>query len=179
MPEVLIRPATQTDATGMAQVHVFSWQSAYQGLLPAELLANQSIPKRTAQWQQWLSEPGSRQILVLEKREDKTIWGFACGGPERTGNPEYTGEIYAIYLLPEAQGQGWGQQLFRRLQRDLIAAGFPRQLVWVLSQNQAACGFYAHLGGQVILERRVTIGEPPTEVEESAYGYDFTPDTSF
>lgn len=148
-----IRSATLADAEAIARVHVLSWQSAYQGLLPDEMLANLSIEQRTKQWAQWLQESSETQVLVGVQavipggRHTEHVVGFVCGGPERTGNPEYDGEIYAIYLLPTAQGQGLGRRLFQALQTLLQESGLSQQLVWVLSSNQSACAFYARLGG--------------------------------
>ena len=40
------------------------------------------------------------------------IVGFSCAGPERSGDPTYRGEVYAIYILRAFQDQGLGRQLF-------------------------------------------------------------------
>jgi len=35
---------------GIAEVHVSSWQAAYRGVLPDDLLDGQSLPEREQSW---------------------------------------------------------------------------------------------------------------------------------
>ena len=63
MSDYEVRPATARDAKAIAEIHVAAWQSAYQGILPAEDLAALSVAKREAMWKESIqyAEP---QILV-------------------------------------------------------------------------------------------------------------------
>ena len=94
--------------------------------------------------------------------------GFVSGGPERSGDTLYTGELYAIYLLASYHGQGIGQQLASALVTRLIQAGMTTLLLWVLAANPAR-KFYERLGGQPVYEKTVTIGGLP--LVEVAYGW--------
>src|SRR5712691_2679399 len=47
-----ITPATLEDARQVAEIHVTTWQSAYQGILPAEYLASLSVEKHEAMWRE-------------------------------------------------------------------------------------------------------------------------------
>jgi len=57
-----------------------------------------------------------------------------------------TGEIYGIYLLPEAIGTGVGRDLFALATERLRAAGFARAILWVLETNERARRFYEAAG---------------------------------
>src|SRR5262245_12243764 len=103
-----IRRAELADAEGIAQVHVDSWRTTYQGSMPDELLANLSVEERTEMWRRWLSNPDSPSFFYVAETDGQVI-GFAAGGPERTGHAVYQTEIYAIYLLQAYQGQGIGR----------------------------------------------------------------------
>ena len=96
------------------------------------------------------------------------IVGFTSGGPERSGDTIYTGEIYAIYLLASFQGQGIGHQLVRTLVSRLIQEGMTTLLVWVLAANPARA-FYERLGGHPVREKTETIGDAP--LLHVAYGW--------
>lgn len=166
-----IESAQYADAAEIARVHVLSWQLAYQGLLPAEMLAGLSVETRTRQWQSWLERPHQSQVYVA--RAEQQVVGFVCGGPIRDEVPPFKGEIYALYVLPDWQGRGVGKALLDFQQAALCQAGLKKQLVWFLTTNQLARNFYRRQGGIAITERQVEIGDPPVSVAETAYGWHF------
>ena len=53
---VNFRSAEAGDETAIAEVHVLAWQNAYRGIIPDTYLDGLSVPKRTAVWQQIISE---------------------------------------------------------------------------------------------------------------------------
>src|SRR5262245_63485066 len=95
---ILIREGRPADASAIALVHVETWRSGYREILPEKLLAELSIEKRARYWESVLSDSGSEQVQVAEDPTGRLV-GFASGGPERTGDGEFLGEIYAIYVL--------------------------------------------------------------------------------
>lgn len=98
---------------------------------------------------------------------------FADGGPEREGDPEYKGELYAIYLLKESQGKGLGRLLTGAVARQNLQAGYASMLVWVLADNPSR-SFYEHLGGKQVKAKQIEIGG--AKLDEIAYGWaDVTP----
>jgi RimJ/RimL family protein N-acetyltransferase len=149
MPEttaVAIRDATPADAREIAEVHVRSWQSAYRGELPDDYLDGLSIGEREAQWVERLAEPQpDGGTLVAE--EDGRLIGFAGFGPTRDEDaPTATGEVYAIYLLPEWFGRGVGRELFARANDGLSELGYARATLWVLATNERSRRFYERAG---------------------------------
>jgi len=165
---VHIRTATVHDAAAIAYVHVESWRTTYQGIVPDDFLARLSYEQREQFWHQILTEPGSHTIVYIAEDERGKVIGFASGGPERSGDPLYTGELYAIYVLAQYQGQGVGRQLVIPLVHRLLQEGMRAMLLWVLAENPAR-KFYERLGGQPVYEKPVTIGGMP--LLEVAYGW--------
>ncbi|MGV3526814.1 MAG: GNAT family N-acetyltransferase [Candidatus Sericytochromatia bacterium] len=166
-----LRPACLADAAEIASVHVTSWQATYRGLLPDKLLNGLSVARRSQQWQTWIAEAAPDSIWVGEAASG--LAGFVIGGPERSGQAHFEGEIQAIYLRPDFQGLGLGKALFQHMQQRLCEQGRRHQLVWVLTGNQRASQFYARQGGQPTLQRQVQIGEPPVTVNETGYTWHF------
>ena len=74
--------------------------------------------------------------------------GFSDGGKERSHPESGLGELYAIYLLKEFQGQGIGQKLFRAGVESLLKSGMNRMVVWVLEKSPYR-KFYESLDGQM------------------------------
>ncbi len=86
--------------------------------------------------------------LALVAEDGDRVVGVCYAGPSK--EPGYPGgEVYAIYLLPGAQGKGLGRELFEKALRFLLETGQTPVWVWVIEQNVHARGFYAHLGGRL------------------------------
>ena len=70
---ILIRPATQSDAPAIATVHVDSWRTSYEGIVPQEILSGLSHSERLALWDDILTEaPKSPVILNEAKRSEES-----------------------------------------------------------------------------------------------------------
>ncbi|MEU0789323.1 GNAT family N-acetyltransferase [Amycolatopsis sp. NPDC005961] len=146
-----IRDATVADAQAIGEVHVASWQAAYEGLIPADFLAGLSAEPRAAAWARQIRDGG--RVLVAE--DDGVVAGFAAFGP---------GQLYALYLLPEFWGRGLGRALHDRVVEELPG---DSAILWVLSTNERAKAFYVRQGWvddgatqtETIDEGRVTLEE--------------------
>jgi GNAT superfamily N-acetyltransferase len=163
-----IRSATLADAADIAHVHVESWRATYPGLVPDAVLANLSEDHRALQWINTLGNRMSPEFVYVAEDDAHEVVGFASGGPTRSEDPDYAGELYAIYLLPPAQKQGVGKQLAQAVARHLAEQGKTSMIVWVITGNPAA-QFYEALGGHFVREASFTMGG--TELQEAAYGW--------
>ena len=99
MMRVQIREASVPDAAAIAKVHVDSWRTTYTGVVPDDFLAQLSYEQRVRTWRDVLSTHGVTEFVFVAEAEASNIVGFASGGPDRSGNTDYKGELYAIYLL--------------------------------------------------------------------------------
>jgi ribosomal protein S18 acetylase RimI-like enzyme len=135
---VEVRRATVADARDIAEIHVRAWQVAYRHAFPAEKLDALSIEERAARWQRTV-----RDQTVYVAADGETLLGWACGGPA-TGE-ETEGELYGLYVAPEAWGRGAGQALIGRIEDDLAGA-HDEALLWVLEDNPRARHFYELAG---------------------------------
>ena len=140
-----MREAVEADARAMARVHVESWRTTYRGIVPDDYLASLSVDEREGRWQRILAYPGESRSFVSEDNAD-AIFGFASGGPDRDGDPDFAGELWSIYLLASHQHRGAGAALVARVAEDLIERGLRSMLVWVLAENPYR-RFYEKLGG--------------------------------
>ncbi len=139
-----IRAAEPADARGIAEVHVASWRWAYAGDLPQQVLDALSVDEREGMWSDVISDPAA-SIAVAD--EDGRVAGFASTGATRDADaPASTGELFAIYLAPEAAGRGVGRALLDRAERGFREAGFDRATLWVLASNDRARRFYERAG---------------------------------
>jgi len=163
-----IREAVLADAAAIARVHVDSWRTTYQGIVPDGYLASLSYEQREHVWQGNLSAVRAEEFVYVAQDDGDRVVGFASGGPQNSGDAEYAGELYAIYLLASYQGQGIGRQLVMAVTRRLLQADLPSMLVWVLASNPSR-SFYEALGGKELYEKPITIGG--ASLVEVAYGW--------
>ncbi len=152
-----IREATIQDAPSIAKVHIDSWRTTYQGIIPNHFFFVLSYERSENMWRDIISKSPTSGFTFVAELEKGNIVGFANGGPEREDNPEYTGEIYAIYLLKEFQRMGIGRLLTAALVNRLIQIGLCSQLGWVLEMNPAR-RFYEALGGKIVSQKVINIG---------------------
>jgi|SRR6185312_6750140 len=143
-----MRTATIADASAIAEIHVISWQTTYRGHMPDAVLDNLSIEERAQQWRERI-EKSICEILVAEDKHK--IVGFLsfCPCRDEDVDPKITGEISAIYLLPEYKGRGLGLQLMTAALDILQQRHYQQVMLWVLAANQQARQFYEKLGFQL------------------------------
>jgi ribosomal protein S18 acetylase RimI-like enzyme len=155
---VKIRPAVASDASGVARVHVQTWQTAYRGVVPDAYLDSLSVTQREKFWRESIAR-GTPELLVAEV--DSQVVGWASFGPSRDpGVPRGTGELEAIYVLPDYWGTGAGRALWLMARSRLIERGFAAATLWVLMDNARAIRFYRAAGfvPEAATEKQLEVG---------------------
>lgn len=142
-PMAVVRSARTEDARRLGEIHVASWQSAYEGLLPPEFLAALSVESRQEWWQRRLIalESGGAVLVVADSAAGETE-GFAFLGP----CSKTEGEVYAIYIDPPRWRGGLGATLLTAAEGTLRAGGFSEAILWVLEGNHRGRSFYDRQG---------------------------------
>lgn len=163
------REATSGDAAAIARVHIESSRSAYEGILPAEVLAEMTYERRLRNWSKTLGEAGGNEFVYVAEDASRRVIGFASGGPERDGDDVYDGELYAIYIVDARRRTGAGRGLVHSVAERLAESGFRSMLVWVLAENLPARRFYEALGGARVREKGIERGG--RALAEVAYGW--------
>ncbi|WP_448190929.1 N-acetyltransferase family protein [Azospirillum sp. sgz301742] len=165
---VLIRDAQSGDASAIARVQVGSWQSTYAGMLPDRYLAGMSARSAEVRWRMALPDrgPGCGTVVAIDEAGD--LVGFCSFGPQRRGIDGFSGEVYALYLLDDAKGQGIGRLLMAAGAERMLEGGVRSALVWCLGTNPTRW-FYERLGGARVADRPGRFAGVP--IMEVAYGW--------
>jgi ribosomal protein S18 acetylase RimI-like enzyme len=164
---VVLRPALPRDADAIARVHVETWQSTYAGLVPADYLARMSVARSSPQWHRAAAQAEKGNDLMVAEVDGEVV-AFVSFGPTRTPQMAFSGEVYALYVGIDWQGQGLGRRLLATALAALRKEGHRSAMVWVLAANPARF-FYEAMGGQRAGER--VEGFAGTDLEELAYGW--------
>jgi len=172
MTGLRVRGALTGDAEDIAHVQWQSWQGAYLGLLPHEVLIGFGQNQGSRFWQRVLCGGRDGGEVIVAELDDEIV-GFLSLGPVRGDLPNYQGEVYAAYVLPEAQGCGIGTALLTHAGKILVQQRWISAAVWVLEGNQMGRRFYENLGGSLLgIAKPLSFkGKQYPEVQEIAYGW--------
>lgn len=135
--------------------------------MPDSILDGLRYEHRESQWAGILGGRADGEFVFVAETMGE-VCGFASGGRERSGNPDYQGELFAIYVLQFAQKLGAGRLLFDAVAQRLLKEGYDSMLVWVLERNPA-CGFYEAMGGNRVGQKDERFGD--VVLSEVAYGW--------
>jgi len=141
-----VRQASRGDVRRIAEIHVRSWQAAYRGILPDDLLDSLSISERELSWNVLLS--GDCRLTLVAERSDGALTGFcSLATPSREeGVGEETAEIGALYVDPDHWRMGAGSAMLSAALEKLDANGWRDAILWVLPENRPALAFYERFG---------------------------------
>ena len=159
---MLVREATVGDARRVEEIRVRTWRAAYRHVLPPERL--DAMPIDETRWLHRIAEPPPGWRTYVVEDEGRVI-GFASVGPSR--DQQGIGELYAIYVEPDAWSTGAGRGLIAAAEAAL-ADNYREAHLWVLEENARARRFYELAGWQHDGVRKIeTFLE--TEVAEVRY----------
>ncbi|MGE7688820.1 N-acetyltransferase family protein [Lysinibacillus sp. NPDC097214] len=150
-----IRKANIRDAQSIGKVHVDSWQTTYQGILPDDFLNRLSYEQRTELWKKNISD-ATNYVLVAENEQGEII-GFATGGTRKTKSVPNSTDLTSIYLLEEYHGKGIGKQLLKEIFTYFKQKGYEKVFVEVLAENKTRY-FYEYYGAQYVNNIEIKIG---------------------
>jgi ribosomal protein S18 acetylase RimI-like enzyme len=148
---VTVRRARLEDAAAIAEVHVRTWQAAYEHVFGAERLASLTVEQRLPLWRQILDDP-SQTVFVAEGDEGR-VEGWCTVGRSRDADAD--AELWGIYVLPEAWGSGAGTELMRAGIEALRESGCRDAILWVLEDNPRARRFYEREGWSADGQRKL------------------------
>jgi ribosomal protein S18 acetylase RimI-like enzyme len=165
----MIRPGVPEDVEAREYVRVTTWKTAYRGIIPDDYLDALKVePDAVARMEEGLAgalAEGRTPLLVGEIGD--RIVGFVNFGrcrDEQIGG----GEVFALYVLPEAQAGGLGHALLTDAVKRLRTGGHEEIGLWVADGNAQARRFYERFGfvpsGRVQL-----LPEPFPPIEEVHY----------
>ncbi len=167
-PLASIRAARFQDAHGMAEVFVASWRDTYPHLVPDSYLLRMSVDDEATALRRRLTAAQGKGTLLVAEAADGCILGLAEAGPIRHRLDGFSGELFILYVHPDAMGQGLGQSLFQAIRRHLGRNSMGAFVAWVLSGNPARW-FYEAQGGKPIASRDIPFAG--TSLPAIAYGW--------
>lgn len=151
---ISFREATVADCMAVARVHVRSWKESFAGIVPQTFMDKMTVENRARAFEQRF--PGDSYKMYVAEAAGQGVVGFADFGEPRESLDGYEAELYAIYLLPEFQGEGVGVRLFNLCVEDLVRNGKSSMCLLALETSPYK-SFYVKMGGRVIAKKQIEL----------------------
>ena len=156
-----VRRATSDDARAIAEVHVDTWRATYTDVMPKSVLDGLDVTTRERGWRRFIERGDA--VFVAER--DGRVVGFVNVGP---CSDDAVGELYAIYVRPEAWGTGAGLALMNAAV-ERLARDWDEAVLWVAEENPRARRFYELCGWRADGGRKIDEPAPGAVVAEIRY----------
>jgi len=133
--DITIRRALSEDADDYAICSILCWQLAYKEIVPDEFLTNMLLEKkqRAEKFRKSFADP--RNIHSYCVLYDKKMIGFLI-------IDILNAEIWAIYLIEEFWGKGYGKEILDFVINELKRLQPKEIFLWVFEGNNKARQFY-------------------------------------
>jgi ribosomal protein S18 acetylase RimI-like enzyme len=138
--EMTIRKALPEDAYDYADCHISCFQTAYKGIVSDEYLINMLAEKEklVEKYKKSLTDPGDCEYYCVIYAE--RMIGFLIINKSLSEDKSGIGEIWAIYLIKEFRGIGYGKQMLSFALNELKQQ--KEIFLWVFEDNKRARRFY-------------------------------------
>lgn len=137
--QLMIRPATRTDARQIAEIIIEDWKIAYRDIIDSDFLDSMDVEQR---YQRELQRYQIYRVAAINKQVLGLAWN------EMANDDGVDCEIIALYVRYAARKSGIGRALFRDSVNAFKACGKKRMIIWCLKENDEAKRFYEKMGGK-------------------------------
>ena len=162
-----IRDIKKEDIPQVVDMQISGWRAAYKGMIDDEYLENMNVEKKIK-----MREKDYKEIRFIVAEIYNEIVGFCryTDNMEKTPEtPEVDCELRALYVKPEVKHNGIGKKMFQYAVNEFKNMGKTKMVLWCLKDNVLARKFYEKMGGKIIKERLIHIGN--RDYEEVAFEY--------
>ncbi len=162
---ITIRKALPEDAYDYTVCLISCWQSAYKGIVPDEFLENMLKEKeqRVERYRKNLTDPGECEYYCVMYSE--RMIGFLIINKSFNKDKSGIGGIWAVYLIEEFRGKGYGEEMLNFAINELKRAEQKEIFLWVFEENNRARRFYEkHSFSFDGTKREVKYGKPLVEL---------------
>lgn len=167
MEDIIIRNIEEKDIPEVVDIQIDGWKSAYKGIVDDNILnsmdRNERIEKRRNDYKE-------NSFIVAELNNQ--VVGFCRYIDSNKFTQDISDidcELLALYVKPNLKYNGIGTKLFQFVINEFKSKNKTKMILWCLKDNEPSKKFYTKMGGKVIRERTVEIGEK--EYLEVGFGY--------
>ena len=157
MENIIIRNIEERDIESVVDIQIDGWKSAYKGIVDDNFLnsmnRNERIKKRKKDYKEngFIVAELNNQVVgfcryIDNNRFTQDILDIDC-------------ELLALYVKPDLKYKGIGTRLFQFVINEFKSKNKTKMILWCLKDNEPSKKFYTKMGGKIMQERTIEIGE--------------------
>ena len=157
MENIIIRNIEERDIESVVDIQIDGWKSAYKGIVDGNFLNSMNRNERIEKRKENYKENG---FIVAELNNQ--VVGFC----RYIDNNRFTQdildidcELLALYVKPDFKYKGIGTRLFQFVINEFKSKNKTKMILWCLKDNEPSKKFYTKMGGEIMQERTIEIGE--------------------
>ena len=157
MKNILIRNVIEKDIPNVADIQVNGWKRAYKGIIDDAILNAMNKEEKIESFKMNYQKNG----FIVAELENKVV-GFCRYIDNNEFTPDMQDidcEITALYVKPNLKYNGIGTKLFQFVTNEFKSKNKTTMILWCLKDNEPSKKFYTKMGGEIIKEREIEIGE--------------------
>ncbi len=157
MEDIIIRNVNEKDISSVAYIQVNGWKTAYKGIIDDVILNSMNKDEKIKRFEGNYKKNG----FVVAELENEVV-GFCRYADSNEFTPNMQDidcEITALYVKPDLKYNGIGTKLFQFVVNEFKNQSKSKMILWCLKDNEPSKKFYTKMGGKIIKERVIEIGE--------------------
>ncbi len=157
MKDIIIRNINENDIPSVAEIQVDGWKTAYKGIIDDIILNSMNKDEKIERFKSNYQKNG----FIVAEFENKVV-GFCRYSDNNEFTPDIQDtdcEITALYVKSDLKYNGLGTKLFQFVINEFKTKNKTKMILWCLKNNEPSKKFYTKMGGKIIKERRIEIGE--------------------
>lgn len=156
--DIIIRNVKKEDLPSVVDIKITGWQAAYKGIIDDDYLNNLTNERETniAKMEKNYMKNG---FIVAEINGE--VVGFCRYIFDNSFSKEINDidcELGAIYVRPDLKYSGIGTKMFNYVLNEFKSNKKTKMVLWCLKDNEPSKKFYSKMGGKIVKEKNVDIG---------------------
>ena len=157
MENIKIRNIEEKDIYSVADIKINGWKVAYKGIIEDNILNSMNREKIIEKIKKNYKECG---FIVAELNNE--VVGFCSYIDSNKFSQDIIDadcELSSLYVKPNLKYNGIGTKLFQFVINELKNRNKTQMILWCLEDNEPSKKFYTKMGGKIIKERIIEIGQ--------------------
>ena len=157
MDEIIIRNIKEEDIPSVVDIQINGWKTAYRGIVGDEYLNSMNRKERIEKIRN--SYKGNGFIFAEKNNEVVGFCRYVDNNSFTPNAQDVDCELTALYVRPDLKYNGIGTKLFQFVKNEFKEKNKTKMILWCLKNNEPSKKFYTKMGGEIIKERAIEIGE--------------------
>lgn len=157
MENIIIRKIEEKDIPSVVDIQVNGWKTSYKGIIDDDVLNSMNRDERIEKRKNDYKENG----FVVAELNNQVV-GFCRYIDSNKFTQDILDincELLALYVNPDLKYNGIGTKLFQFVINEFKSKNKTKMILWCLKDNEPSKKFYTKMGGEIIKERAIKIGE--------------------